>query len=63
MVLKQLQFDERVARDDDGESIRELRVVSPVPQGIVVARALVKQPSDRQTAEALVRGMACGSAS
>jgi hypothetical protein len=38
-------------------------VVSPVPQGIVVARALVKQPSDRQTAEALVRGMACGSAS
>jgi uncharacterized membrane protein len=63
VVLKQSQFDERVARDDDGESIRELRVVSPVPQGIVVARALVKQPSDRQTAEALVRGMACGSAS
>ena len=63
VVLNQLQFDERVARDDDGESIRELRVVSPVPQGIVVARALVKQPSDRQTAEALVRGMACGNAS
>ena len=30
---------------------------------IVVARALVKQPSDRQTAEALVRGTACGNAS
>ncbi|MCU0884550.1 MAG: hypothetical protein MUC44_06305 [Beijerinckiaceae bacterium] len=63
VVLNQVQFDERAARDDDGESIRELRVVSPAPQGIVVARALVRQPSDRQGAEALVRAMACGSAS
>ena len=62
VVLNQPQFNERVARDDDGESIRELRIVSPAPQGIVVARVLIKQPSDRQTAEALARGMACGSA-
>lgn len=62
VVLTQSQFEDRVARDDDGESQRELRVVAPARQGIVVVRTLVRQPSDRQIAEALVKGMACGSA-
>lgn len=62
VVLDRQQFDERAARDDDGDSQRELRVVSPAPQGIVVARALVKQPSDRPAAQALVSATACGSA-
>lgn len=62
VVLSQLQLEERLARDDDGDSQRELRVVAPARQGIVVIRALVRQPSDRPVAEALVKGMACGSA-
>ena len=59
VVLNRRQFEDRVARDDDGGSQRELRVVSPAGQGIVVARALVKQPSDRPLAEAMVSAVAC----
>lgn len=62
VVLNQIQLDERISRDDDGDSARELRVVAPARQGIVVVRALVRQPSDRQVAEALVKSMACGNA-
>ncbi len=62
VVLSREQFEERAARDDEGDSQRELRVVSPQRQGIVVARALVRQPSDRPGAEALVSAMACGDA-
>jgi uncharacterized membrane protein len=62
VVLNRQQFEERAARDDDGDSQRELRVVSPALQGIVVARALVRQPSDRPGAQALVSAMACGGA-
>ncbi|MGL4439654.1 MAG: DUF1254 domain-containing protein [Bosea sp. (in: a-proteobacteria)] len=63
VVLDQLQLEDRLSRDDDGDSQRELRVIAPARQGIVVIRALVRQPSDRPIAEALVKAMACGSAS
>ncbi|MCO4053580.1 MAG: hypothetical protein HEQ16_05900 [Bosea sp.] len=62
VVLDRSQYDRRVAADDDGEAQRELRVIAPARQGIVVARALVRQPSDRPLAEALVKLMACGAA-
>ncbi len=62
VVLDRRQFDDRAAKDDDGASQRELRIVSPAQQGIVVARALVKQPSDRPLAEATVSAVACGAA-
>ncbi len=62
VVLNRRQFEDRVAKDDDGDSQRELRVVAPAEQGIVVARALVKQPSDRPLAEAMVSAVACGAA-
>jgi uncharacterized membrane protein len=62
VVLNQSQLEERLANDDDGDSQRELRVIAPSQQGIVVVRALVRQPSDRPLAEALVRNMACGTA-
>ena len=60
VVLTPRQLEERLARDDEGESVRELRVVSPTETGIVVARALIRRPSDRAEAEALVAGVACG---
>lgn len=60
VILTAAQLDERLARDDESESVRELRVVSPSEQGIVVARALAKRASDRAEAEALVKDVACG---
>lgn len=62
VVLDQAQLEERIARDEDNAAQRELRIVSPSQQGIVVARALAKQPSDRPQAEAMVKAMACGAA-
>lgn len=62
VVVTREQFEERVARDDEGEGQRELRVVAQGRQGVVLARALVRQPSDRPHAEALVRSMTCGAA-
>ncbi len=61
VVLTRAQYEARVAGDDD-DAQRELRVVAPSAQGLVVARALARQPSDRAAAEALVGSMACGSA-
>lgn len=60
VVLTPRQLEERLARDDEGDSIRELRVVSPGETGLIVARALIRRPSDRAEAEALVSGVACG---
>lgn len=60
VLMTREQFEERVARDDEGEGQREMRVVSAALQGIVAARVLVRQPSDRAMAEALASGMACG---
>lgn len=62
VILTERQLAERIARDDDGETQRELRVVVNALHGLVVARALAKRPSDRADAEALVRDVACGAA-
>ncbi len=60
VVMTQDQRDERAARDEEGEAARELRVVSDTEQGLIVARVLMRQPSDRGDAEALASGVACG---
>jgi uncharacterized membrane protein len=60
VILTPRQLEDRLARDDEGESVRELRVVSPGETGLIVARALIRRPSDRAEAEALVAGVACG---
>jgi hypothetical protein len=54
------QRDERAARDEEGEAVRELRIVSDTMQGLIVARVLANHPSDRPDAEALATGVACG---
>lgn len=60
VVMTQEQLDERLANDEEGETSRELRVVSPSPQGLVVARVVVRRAFDRAEAEALATGVACG---
>lgn len=60
LVMTEEQRDERLARDEEGQTSRELRVVSDTMQGLIVARALSPLPSDRGDAEALATGVACG---
>jgi uncharacterized membrane protein len=60
VVMTEAQHDERLANDEDGETTRELRVVSDTEQGLIVARVLAERPSDRTEAEALATGVACG---
>jgi hypothetical protein len=60
LVMTEDQRDERIAMDEDGETARELRVVSDTEQGLIVARVLAKRPADRGDAEALATGVACG---
>lgn len=62
LVMTEAQRDERIAADDEGETSRELRVVSDAEQGLIVARVLMRLPSDRADAEALATGVACGAA-
>lgn len=60
VVLTEAQQNERIANDDDNQPVRELRIVSDVPSGLIVARVPAGRPSDRSDAEALVTGVACG---
>ena len=62
LVMTEAQRDERIAADEEGETSRELRVVSDTEQGLIVARVLLRLPSDRADAEALATGVACGAA-
>lgn len=62
LVMTEAQYDERVANDEEGETSRELRVVSDTEQGLIVARVLAKRSSDRADAEALATGIQCGMA-
>ncbi|MBN9450761.1 MAG: hypothetical protein J0I42_02315 [Bosea sp.] len=60
LVMTEAQRDERIAADEEGETSRELRIVSDTEQGLIVARVLLRLPSDRADAEALATGVACG---
>lgn len=60
VVMTEAQYDEKLAEDEEGETNRELRVVSDTEQGLIVARVLTGRPSDRGEAEALATGVACG---
>ncbi|BCB20736.1 hypothetical protein [Bosea sp. ANAM02] len=62
LIMTEEQRDERIAADEDGETSRELRIVSDTEQGLIVARVLLRLPSDRADAEALATGVACGAA-
>lgn len=62
LVMTEAQRDERIAEDEEGETSRELRVVSDTEQGLIVVRVLVRLPSDRADAEALAASVECGMA-
>lgn len=62
VVMTQEQLDERLAQDEEGETSRELRVVSSAPQGLIVARVMLRHAVDRSEAETLATSVACGPA-
>jgi uncharacterized membrane protein len=62
LVMTEEQRDERIAADEEGETSRELRIVSDTERGLIVARVLARLPSDRADALALATGVACGPA-
>ena len=55
-------LDDHLAQDEEGETSRELRVVAPAPQGLIVARVMLRRAVDRGEAEALATSVACTSA-
>lgn len=62
VVMTQEQLDEHLAQDEEGETSRELRVVVPAPQGLIVTRVMLRRAVDRGEAEALATSVACTSA-
>lgn len=62
LVMTEAQRDERIAADEEGETSRELRIVSDTEQGLIVVRVLVRLPSDKADAEGLATGVECGMA-
>lgn len=62
LVMTEAQRDERIAADEEGETSRELRIVSDTDQGLIAVRVLVRLPSDKADAEALATGVECGMA-
>ena len=60
VVMTQEQLDARLARDEEGETSRELRIVSDTQQGLIVVRVLAGHGFDRGEAEELATGVTCG---
>jgi uncharacterized membrane protein len=58
-LMTQRQLDETLAREDEDEPVRELRIVSPARVGLVVVRALAPFPSLKARAEAAAQSVVC----
>lgn len=59
VLMTRRQLDEAIAREDENEPSRDLRVAVSDPQGLVVLRAVALFPSQRLPTEAAVAGLTC----
>lgn len=59
VLLTSTQLDEILAREDEDEATRDVRVVSPALEGFVIVRVLAGLPSQRAEAEEAARSVAC----
>ncbi len=59
LVMTGPQLDEALALEDEEEPTRELRVVSPSREGLVIVRVLASTASQRAAAEEAARGVSC----
>jgi hypothetical protein len=59
VVMTRQQLDEALAREDEDEPSRDVRVVSPTREGLVIIRVLASQPSRRAQAEDAAKAVSC----
>jgi len=59
VVMTRRQLDEALAREDEEEPSRDVRIVSPTREGLVVVRALAAFPSQREAATEAARSVSC----
>jgi uncharacterized membrane protein len=59
VVLTRRQLDEILAREDEEEPSRDVRIVAPARQGLAVVRVLANLPSRRAEAEEAIRSVSC----
>ena len=59
VILTQRQLDELLAREEEDEPSRDVRIVAPTQRGFVIVRALADLPSERALADEAARSVAC----
>lgn len=59
VLLTRSQLDEALALDDEGDAPQDVRLLSPVSRGYVIARVLALQPGDMPAARVLASGLNC----
>lgn len=59
VLLTRVQLDEALSYEDEDDAPRDVRLLSPVLRGYVVARVLAPQPGDVPNARVLASGLSC----
>ena len=59
VVMTRRQLDEALAEDDDAEPSRDVRIVAPRPEGLVIVRVAAPLPSLRMQAEEAAKAVSC----
>ena len=59
VVMTQRQLDEALAQDDDSDPSRDVRIVAPRREGIVIVRVAAPLPSLRPEAEEAAKAVSC----
>ncbi len=59
VLVTRAQLDEALALEDEDDAPRDVRLLSPVARGYVVARVLALQPGEMPGARVLASGLAC----
>jgi uncharacterized membrane protein len=59
VVLTRRQLDELLAREEEDEPSRDVRIVAPTNRGFVIVRVLASLPGERAGADEAARSVAC----
>ena len=59
VIMTRQQLDEALAREDEDDPTRDVRIVTPSREGLVIVRVLAGLPSQRSEAEAAASSVSC----
>jgi uncharacterized membrane protein len=59
VVMTRSQLDEAQANEDEDEPSRDVRIVAPRREGLVIVRAVAPFPSQREQAETAAKSVSC----